>query len=102
MNCAKKAQTAGYDGVKVMGSEGYLINPFMSPLIQKLSNAYVMLTSQEMQVTAMVKDGRTTSEIAEVLFVSEATIIFHRKNLRSKLGLKNKQTHLRSFLLSMS
>ena len=29
VNCAKKAQQAGYDGVEVMGSEGYLINQFI-------------------------------------------------------------------------
>ena len=28
-NCAKLAQEAGYDGVEVMGSEGYLINQFI-------------------------------------------------------------------------
>ena len=29
-NCAKLAQHAGYDGVEVMGSEGYLINQFIA------------------------------------------------------------------------
>jgi len=29
VNCARKAQDAGYDGVEVMGSEGYLINEFL-------------------------------------------------------------------------
>lgn len=29
-NCAKLAQYAGYDGVEVMGSEGYLINEFIA------------------------------------------------------------------------
>ncbi|RYD15319.1 MAG: NADPH-dependent 2,4-dienoyl-CoA reductase [Lysobacteraceae bacterium] len=29
VNCARKAQDAGYDGVEVMGSEGYLINQFL-------------------------------------------------------------------------
>ncbi len=28
-NCASKAQQAGYDGVEIMGSEGYLINQFI-------------------------------------------------------------------------
>jgi len=28
--CAKRAQDAGYDGVEVMGSEGYLINQFLT------------------------------------------------------------------------
>ncbi len=30
VNCAKLARDAGYDGVEVMGSEGYLINQFLS------------------------------------------------------------------------
>ena len=29
VNCAKKSQQAGYDGVEIMGSEGYLINQFI-------------------------------------------------------------------------
>ena len=29
-NCAKMAQLAGYDGVEIMGSEGYLINQFIA------------------------------------------------------------------------
>ncbi len=28
--CARRAQTAGYDGVEIMGSEGYLINQFIA------------------------------------------------------------------------
>ena len=30
VNCARKAKQAGYDGVEIMGSEGYLINEFIS------------------------------------------------------------------------
>lgn len=30
-HCAKLAQWAGYDGVEIMGSEGYLINQFIAP-----------------------------------------------------------------------
>ncbi len=31
VRCAELAQSAGYDGVEVMGSEGYLINQFLAP-----------------------------------------------------------------------
>jgi DNA-binding CsgD family transcriptional regulator len=78
------------------------LKDILSPLMQKLSHADIMLTPQEMQVASFVRDGKTTAEIADILFVSEATVNFHRKNLRTKLGIKNRQANLRSFLLSMS
>ncbi len=78
------------------------LNDIISPLMQNLNNAGIMLTPQEIQVASLVKDGKTTSEIADILFVSETTISFHRKNLREKLGLKSRQANLRAFLLSMS
>jgi 2,4-dienoyl-CoA reductase (NADPH2) len=31
VRCAELAQRAGYDGVEIMGSEGYLINQFVAP-----------------------------------------------------------------------
>ncbi len=31
VNCAKLSQKANYDGIEIMGSEGYLINQFISP-----------------------------------------------------------------------
>lgn len=40
VNCAKKAQKAGYDGVEVMGSEGYLINQFISAKTNKRSDEW--------------------------------------------------------------
>ncbi|MCH8188374.1 MAG: NADPH-dependent 2,4-dienoyl-CoA reductase [Proteobacteria bacterium] len=35
VNCAALAQEAGYDGVEIMGSEGYLINEFIAPRTNK-------------------------------------------------------------------
>jgi len=33
--CARLAQSAGYDGVEIMGSEGYLINQFIAPMTNR-------------------------------------------------------------------
>jgi DNA-binding CsgD family transcriptional regulator len=74
----------------------------ISPLLQRFVNAKILLTPQEMQVASLVKDGKTSKEIADVLNVSATTVNFHRKNLRVKFGLRNKRTNLRSYLMSIS
>ncbi|HEV2682016.1 MAG TPA: NADPH-dependent 2,4-dienoyl-CoA reductase [Rhodanobacter sp.] len=40
VHCAKLAQDAGYDGVEVMGSEGYLINQFIAARTNQRSDAW--------------------------------------------------------------
>ncbi len=40
VSCAKLAQDAGYDGVEVMGSEGYLINQFIAARTNKRDDAW--------------------------------------------------------------
>ena len=78
------------------------LNDIISPLLQRLSAASIFLTPQEIQVAALIKDGKTSKEIAEILNVSDTTIHFHRKNLRTKFGLKNQKTNLRTHLMSLS
>ena len=78
------------------------LNDVISPLLQRFANAKILLTPQEMQVASLVKDGKTSKEIADILNVSETTVNFHRKNLRVKFGLTNQRTNLRSYLLSIS
>jgi DNA-binding CsgD family transcriptional regulator len=43
------------------------------------------LTKRELQVLAWAKDGLTASQIGEKLFLSEATIKFHLRNIAAKL-----------------
>lgn len=76
------------------------LNDIVSPLMKSFSNAGIILTPQEMQVASLIKDGHTTKEIAEIMVISEATVSFHRKNLRTKLGLRSRKTNLRAFLMS--
>lgn len=40
VNCARQAKKAGYDGVEVMGSEGYLINQFVSAKTNKRTDGW--------------------------------------------------------------
>lgn len=78
------------------------LQSIVSPMLQRLSNIHIVLTPQELQVATLVKDGRSSKEIAEILNVSDTTIHFHRKNLRRKLGLQNSSANLRSHLITMA
>lgn len=40
VSCAKLAQSAGYDGVEIMGSEGYLINQFIAKRTNKRTDKW--------------------------------------------------------------
>lgn len=73
----------------------------ISPFLQRLSTMNLLLTPQEVEVATMVRQGKSSQEIADVLNVSVATVSFHRKKLRQKLGLTKTGTNLRTYLLSL-
>jgi len=72
-----------------------------SSFSQRLSSKYLNLTSKEIQIANLVKEGKTSKDIGELLNVSERTIDFHRKNIRNKLGLQNRKANLRSSLINL-
>jgi DNA-binding NarL/FixJ family response regulator len=78
------------------------VKDIISPFLRNLTVEHLDLTPREIQITSLVKEGKTTKEITDFLNISATAVDFHRKNIRMKLGIKNKKTNLRSFLLSMS
>lgn len=47
------------------------------------------LTPRELEVIKLISQGNTSKSAAQKLFISELTVIKHRKNIIRKLGMKN-------------
>lgn len=76
------------------------LNSIVSPFMTLKSCEFYNLTPTEIHVANMVKQGKSTKEIAEILNLSTSTIDTHRDSIRRKLGITNKKINLRSYLLS--
>jgi DNA-binding CsgD family transcriptional regulator len=85
--------------VEILGSH---LGEITSSFTRKLGIEAADLTPTEMRIAALIKDGKSSGEIAEILSTSEKTVETHRGNIRKKLGLQNRSSNLRSHLLKLA
>jgi PAS domain S-box-containing protein len=77
------------------------IKEVVSPFASKLSSRFLSLTPTEIQVASLIRDGKSSKEIAALLNASDNTVRSHRFHIRSKLGIKNKKVNMMSYLKSL-
>jgi DNA-binding NarL/FixJ family response regulator len=53
-------------------------------------------------VANLIKDGKTTKEIADIIGVCQGAISLHRDHIRKKMGLNNKKINLNTYLTSLA
>ena len=86
------------DYVEILESH---LGGIISPFLQNLKSKYFNLTPREIEIASLVKEGKTTKDISDILGCSRQTVDFHRFNIRNKLGMRHKKANLRSHLLSL-
>lgn len=74
------------------------IHEMAAGAFNQLSPLLLKLTPREIEVCKLIRLGKGTREIAELLNASFETIQTHRKNIRRKLGLRGRGASLFSFL----
>ena len=77
------------------------LDKISAPLARKLASRQGLLSSSEIRVADLIRNGKGTKEIAGLLGISINTVSFHRKNIRRKMGLTNQKANLASYLLSL-
>ncbi len=77
------------------------INEITSSFGRTLAVQYANLSSAEIRIAALIRDDRSTSQIAKLFGISEKTVCRHRDNIRKKLGLRGGGANLRTYLLSL-
>ena len=100
----KELRNAGLDSKH----EGFLnivasnLENIVSPFAKNLTSNYLDLTPTQLQIAELIKSGRSTKDIAEIMEITDRAVEFHRNNIRDKLGLKHKKINLQTYLLSLS
>jgi PAS domain S-box-containing protein len=78
------------------------LNEILSPFIKSMASRYTNFTPKEIQIADLMKKGKTTKEISQILNLSPRTIDIHRYNIRRKLNINKKKVNLQSYLLTLT
>ncbi len=70
----------------------------LRPFERSVASTYHLLSPREVQVADLVKAGKTSKQIAELLGLSPRSVFFHRDNIRRKLNLHRSNINLQIFL----
>lgn len=77
------------------------IKNVFSTFLQKITSKQYHFTPKEIQVATLIREGKTTKQIADIMKVTRSAIGLHRHHIRNKLGLGKAKVNLRSYLLSL-
>lgn len=67
----------------------------------KITDKKNRLTSKEIELCNMIKSGLSSKDISGLLNISSLTVSKHRRNIRKKLKISNKDVNLVSFLQTL-
>lgn len=75
------------------------LNEIISPFLHTIKQ--LNLTPRETQIASLIKDGKSTKEIAEIIGIATSSVDSCRNSIRTKLGIINKKVNLQSYLQSI-
>jgi two-component system, NarL family, response regulator NreC len=80
--------------IRAVAKGGEYFDANIKPL-QKLAQDDMPLSKRELEIVRLVGEGKTSQEIADILYIGKTTVDTHRKNILRKLNLQGKTELLR-------
>lgn len=77
------------------------LHELVSPFGEKLTSRMYSLTTREIEICNLIKNGFSSKEIGAQLNISYRTVQTQRNVIRKKLNILNQDINLRTFLLSL-
>lgn len=87
--------------VALLEAIGRSLDEITSPLSRRFILEASRLTPIEGHVAELIRQGKSTKEIATLMGVAGSTVDYHRLNIRRRLGLTKKGLNLQSYLKSL-
>jgi PAS domain S-box-containing protein len=75
------------------------LNEVVAPFLNSIQQ--YNFTPREIFIASLIKDGKSTKEIAEIVGTACSSVDSHRNSIRMKLGLKKKKTNLQTYLRTL-
>ncbi len=100
--CLKELKNSPLDAEQAASVEliEKYLREILSPFVNSVTSKYLSLSPREIQVANMLKEGKSSKEIASLMHVSPEAVDIYRNRIRKKLGLLNSKVNLRVYLMS--
>jgi DNA-binding NarL/FixJ family response regulator len=97
-NMQKKGSSFDLEYIKML-EKG--LHELVSPFGEKLTSKMYSLTTREIEICNLIKNGFSSKEIGAQLNISYRTVQTQRNVIRKKLNILNQDINLRTFLHSL-
>lgn len=77
------------------------VGEIVAPFMQGLAYKYFRLTPKEIHIANLIKQGKSTKRIADLLNLTTRGVEFHRDKIRSKIGIKHSKSNLGEVLKNL-
>lgn len=101
----KKAGASGYimknsslkkvlEAIRIVAKNGVFYDDAITSK-DTLTNEDIMLSTREKEILRLIGEGKSSQEIADLLFIGKTTVDTHRKNILRKLNIHGKTDLIR-------